>query len=167
MPPTQPLLVLASALLAAAFSGGGGSGDADDGSPLAQSCDALTLCEIPDNGTTRCPDGMSKVAPPVRSDVYVLATEDGSTSYTPGELLPLTISVTQRRIIAKRDRGATLGGNESSKYIGLLLYAVQLGDATEAKVGSWEIPLEVPPRFWLPPDPGCAARAVMHANAAP
>ena len=167
MPPAQPLLLLASALLAAAFSSGGGSGDADDGSPLAQTCDALTLCTIPDNGTTRCPDGMHMVAPPVRSDVYVLATEDGSASYTPGQLLPLTISVTRRRIVGKRDLGATLVGNESSKYIGLLLYAVSLGDAAETKVGSWEIPLEVPPRFWLPPDLGCAAQAVMHANAAP
>ena len=135
MPPAQPLLLLASALLSAAFSGGGGSGDADDGSPLAQTCDALTLCAIPDNGTTRCPDGMHMVAPPVRSDVYFLATEDGSASYTPGELLLLTISVTRRRIIGKRDRGATLVGNESSKYIGLLLYAVQMGDAAETKVG--------------------------------
>ena len=52
---------------------------------------------------------------------------------------------------------------ESAKYIGLLLYAV---DATEQKVGSWELPTTPPATFWTPPDsPGCSGFAVMHADA--
>ena len=39
------------------------------------------------------------------------------------------------------------------------------GDATEAKVGQWELPAEVPPRFHTPTDAGCGGRALMHANA--
>ena len=153
---------------ATAFSGGGGSGETDDGSPILQTCDALSLCTIPDaSGTFHCPDGMHLVAPPTRSDVYVLATEDGSTSYVPGQLVPLIIAVTQKQIVGWQDRGMTNTSLESSKYIGLLLYAVQEGDATETKMGDWEVPIEVPARFWLPPDPGCAAKAVMHASASP
>ena len=33
------------------------------------------------------------------------------------------------------------------------------------QVGSWEIPLEEGARFWMPPDPGCAGHALMHADA--
>ena len=53
---------------------------------------------------------------------------------------------------------------ESSKYIGLLLYAV---DANEVKVGSWEIPYQAPPQFWTPPDTGCGGISLMHADAQP
>ena len=53
-------------------------------------------------------------------------------------------------------------GNESAKYLGLLLYAV---DEHERKVGSWEIPLESDGKFWLPPDPACEGRSLMHADA--
>ena len=98
--------------------------DGDDGTPLIQTCDAIGLCNIPDTATDaitayRCPDGMSAVAPPVRSPVYVLGTEDGATSYTPGKLVPLTLRVTQKQIMGKRDRGTANSGNESSKYIGI------------------------------------------------
>ena len=151
-----------------AFSGGGGSGDADDGTPLVQTCDALTLCTIPDgSGGLQCPAGMALVAPPTRSAIYEITTEDGSSSYRPGSLVPLTLRVTQKRIMGKKNRGTTNTSLESSKYIGLLLYAVREGDALEHKVGGWEIPGEMPQRFWLPPDLGCSHRAVMHANAMP
>ena len=46
--------------------------------------------------------------------------------------------------------------------ISSLRYAV---DANERKVGGWAIPLESPMRFWLPPDPGCEGRSLMHAGA--
>ena len=69
--------------------------------------------------------------------------------------------------MGKRSRGAQNTSLESAKYIGLLLYAVREGDASERKIGSFEVPGEVPPRFWLPPDPGCSQRALMHASAVP
>jgi hypothetical protein len=53
---------------------------------------------------------------------------------------------------------------ESAKYIGLLLYAV---DASEAKVGTWELAETPPVRFWTPPEAGCGGKAVMHADAQP
>ena len=53
---------------------------------------------------------------------------------------------------------------ESSKFIGILLYAV---DAMEEKVGTWEIPPEIPIRFWTPSDPGCDGKALMHRDASP
>ncbi len=152
-----------------AFSAGGGSGTTDTGTPILQSCDAISLCRIPDDdsGGYRCPDGMTKVAPPERSTIYQLETEDASTTYAADSLIPLTLSVTRKQIMGKRDRGMTNSSLESSKYIGLLLYAVRRGDMRERKVGSWEIPYEAPPRFWTPPDPGCAQRSLMHANAMP
>ena len=52
----------------------------------------------------------------------------------------------------------------SSKYIGLLLYAVNAG---EVKVGTWELPMVEPVMFWTPPDPLCGGNAVMHADATP
>ena len=162
-------LILLFTAAAVAFSGGGGSGDADDGTPLAQTCDAIGLCTIPDttNGTFRCPDGMTQTAAPVRSPVYQLATEDGSTSYAPGSIVPLILTVTRKQIIGKAERGTVNTSLESAKYIGLLMYAVREGDAAERKVGSWEVPVEVPSRFWVPPDAGCAERALMHSTAMP
>ena len=154
--------------IAAAFSGGGGSGETDSGAPIQQSCDAIGVCALPDeDGSLKCPDGMHKVAPPVRSEVYVLATEAGGTTYVPGELVPLTLTVTQRQILGMVDKGRGNTTLESAKYIGLLLYAVREGDAKERKIGSWEIPLQVPPRFWTPPDPSCGGKAVMHRSSSP
>ena len=98
--------------IAAAFSGGGGSGETDSGAPIQQSCDAIGVCALPDeDGSLKCPDGMHKVAPPVRSEVYVLATEAGGTTYVPGELVPLTLTVTQRQILGLVDKGR---GNTTS-----------------------------------------------------
>ena len=141
----------------AAFSSGGGSGLDDHGLPFLQSCDALNLC-LPDT----CPPGMTAVAPPDRSEVYRFGTASGATSYVPEQLVPMQLNITSRTIIGKRDAGTTLVGNETAKYLGLLLYAV---DRFEAKVGTWEIPLDATPRFWLPPDPGCAGHALMHTDA--
>ena len=153
---------------AVAFSSGGGSGELDDGVLILQSCDALNLCKRPDGeGGFMCPDGMTKVAPPVRTQVYSFTAEDGSTSYTPGSLVPLTLRTTRKQILGKRERGNVTTQLESSKYIGLLIYAVRAGDSRERKVGSWEVPGEVPPRFWVPPDPGCMSRSLMHASAMP
>ena len=53
-------------------------------------------------------------------------------------------------------------GNETAKYLGVLMYAV---DRFETKVGSWRIALDETPRFWLPPDPGCGGHALMHSDA--
>jgi len=66
---------------------------------------------------------------------------------TPGELVTITIDV--------------LG--KGSKYIGLLLYAVEDG-ALETKVGEWVLPPEGgSPQFWTPPE--CTGKAVMHTDA--
>ena len=136
---TEPTKVLAAAVLllflpaCGAFSDGGRGPlqTDDDGVPLIQTCDAIALCNIPDaeTGGTRCPDGMTKVAPPKRSEVYALATEDGSTTYTPGKIVPLTISVTRKRIMGKTERGTLNSSLESAKYLGLLLYAVKEGNS--------------------------------------
>ena len=48
---------------------------------------------------------MVSVAPPRRSEVYSLATADGSTGYTPGKIVPLELSVTRKQIMGKRNRG--------------------------------------------------------------
>ena len=112
-----------------------------------------------------CPNGMTAVAPPERSPIYRLTA--ASTHWVPGELLHLELRVMQRTIIGKKGSGKLLElrWNESAKYIGVLLYAVRTGDYAERKVGSWEIPLELPARFHTPDDPGCHNRALMHAGA--
>ena len=149
-------LCLCYAARACAFSEGGGNGDDDDGNPFLQACDALSVCE------PACPVGMTAVAPPIRSAAYRFGTADGAASYGPGQLVALTLNVMERTIPGKRDAGATTIGNETAKYLGLLLYAV---DAAERKVGSWELPLEVGGTFWLPPDPACEGKSLMHADA--
>ena len=144
---------------AVAFSGGGGSGTDKHGRPYHQSCDAIGVCAA--GGV--CPPGMASVAPPERSAVYLLETVDGTSSYGPGKIVTLELKLTKPRIASKEQAGRIVGArNESSKYLGLLLYVV---DAFERKVGAWEVPLQTPPRFWTPPDPGCAGRALMHAGA--
>jgi hypothetical protein len=145
------------ATLALAFSSGGGTGVDEHGFPFLQSCDALYVC-----GSGVCPAGMTAVAPPNRSSTYMLGTQSGTTSYVPNTLLPLLINVTQPTIVGKRNAGQKTVGQESAKYLGLLLYAV---DKNERKVGGWAIPLQTPMRFWLPPDPGCEGRSLMHASA--
>ena len=142
-----------------AFSGGGGSGNDGEGKPYLQACDAVTLC-----ATGVCPAGMVMVAPPERSPIYRLDVADSATSYVPERLVTLQLTVTSPRILSKENAGYIVGArNETSKYLGLLLYAV---DASEQKVGGWEIPLEEPRRFWTPPDePGCGGKALMHAGA--
>ena len=150
-------LVISFLPAAIAFSQGGGEGVDNHGNPFLQSCDALNLC-----APAVCPPGMTAVAPPERSAVYSFGTVGGEASYVPGELVPMQLNVTSRTIIGKRDAGSTLVGNESAKYLGLLLYAV---DRYEAKVGTWAIALDATPRFWLPPDPGCADHALMHIDA--
>lgn len=142
--------------IAAAFSSGGGNGIDENGIPFMQSCDAISVCQ------PVCPPGMTAVAPPERSSVYQLRVADSTISYHPGELVPLELEVTQRTIPGKRNAGAKIVGNETAKYLGLLLYAV---DDQEVKVGSWVLPLETPARFWLPKDPGCSGKSVMHADA--
>jgi hypothetical protein len=142
--------------IAIAFSTGGGQGNDDNGNPFLQACDALYVCQ------PVCPAGMTAVAPPVRSSVYQFRAVSGATTYEPDELTPFELSVTSRTIQGKRSAGTTLVGNETAKYLGILLYAV---DRFENKVGRWEIPLEANGRFWAPPDPGCEGRSLMHADA--
>ena len=155
-------LITLFAPLLHAFSTGGGLG-------FIQLCDAVDFCS---SGT--CPRGMHLVAPPTRSSVYQLRTGDlqpvaqDPTSYVPGELVKVYVRVTSRMIPAKYEAGARTGRNESAKYLGILLYAVRLGDMNEEKIGFWELPPNEPAKFWRPPDlPGCDGKAVMHADAEP
>ena len=150
-------VVLLSIISAAdAFSSGASVGeDLPQGHPM-QACDAIGVCAL------GCPTGMTAVAPPTRSLAYsVTGPEEG---YTPGELVEVHVSVHQRLLRNKLQAGQADGEMVSAKYIGLLLYAVATGDATETKLGVWEQPAEKPPRFWSPPDPGCDGRALMHAD---
>ena len=168
-----------------AYSGGGGEGGE------GQTCDAIGLCDLPwEGGVVSCPPGMTMVAPPERSDVYSVSSP--TTTYVSSELVEIHVRVTVPLIQAKRNAGVlqcscnstvdncalgylpcdetlTEPYLESSKYIGLLLNAVREGDEAEAKVGEWEIPAEIPPRFHTPidgsPETGCGGRALMHANA--
>ena len=122
-----------------AFSGGGGT----TGSAV-QLCDAISTCGSA-SPTGRyapgpCPRGMHLVAPPERTPVYTLRTGDGNLAddpraYVPGELVTLFVRLTHRMIPRKMDAGRTILANESAKYIGLLLYAVQVGDTSETKIG--------------------------------
>ena len=97
------MLSLAALLLVPAYSGGGGEGGS------GQTCDAINLCNVNWDGATSasCPPGMTKVAPPERSDTYTLRTGDGAdvgsdpTHYVPGELLPLYMRVVKRTIVGK------------------------------------------------------------------
>ena len=118
---------------------------------------------MPPQDLDLCPNGMTLVAPPERSSAYRLTS--ATSTYVPGKLLDLELSVMQRLIVGKKHAGRALARNESAKYIGLLLYAVRVGDASETKVGRWDIPLQQPPKFHTPEDPGCAGQALMHANA--
>ncbi len=178
------LIVGQACTLADGFSGGGGNGQrpSSDAADLVQTCDAINICGVPPHGV--CPSGMTLVAPPERSWVYTLRTGDTGpafadpTSYIPGELMTLYLRITSRVIMGKEDAGRRHAGqrcvyhrcvyNESSKYIGSLLYAVAAGDPTETKVGDWEVLLEERQKFWRPPDePGCNRKAVMHAGPEP
>ena len=136
------LLLLMQPQRAAAFSMGGGNGYDEAGQPLVQWCDAISLCKpTPPDGRLVCPTGMSAVAPPERSSVYVFGTaRPNVTSYQPGELLPFELRVTSRTILGKRNAGNKTMGEETAKYIGVLMYAV---DSSEQKVGTWDIPLSV------------------------
>ena len=154
-----------AALTALAFSSGGGE-EGRQGSPTAQSCDAIYLCAF-----GGCPPGMTLVAPPERSTAYTLRTGDGPDpnndpkTYVPGELMPLYLRVTRKMIPGKEESGTKIVANENAKYIGLLVYAVASADLNEAKVGGWEVALEGQPTFWTPPDePGCNGRALMHTD---
>lgn len=143
------------------------SGGAVDRTP-PQLCDAIGVCKY------GCPTGMTKVANPERSAAYTLRTGDREPwrdprSYVPGELLPLYVRVVKRMIPGKGfcqepyndgkyfREVPCITGNESAKYIGLLLYAVKTGDQSETKVGSWDIPLQVQALTTSEPnEPECA-----------
>ena len=168
------LLIVSFPALAAGFSGGGGNGQrpSSDSEDLVQTCDAINVCGVPPNGV--CPSGMTLVAPPERSYVYTLRTaltghpSSDPSSYIPGEIMTLYLRTMKRVILGKAEAGRRIEGNESSKYIGSLLYAVASGDPTEAKVGDWEVLLEERQKFWRPPDmPGCNRKVVMHAGPEP
>lgn len=78
----------------------------------APTCDALGVCQ---SGT--CPPGMDKVSPPVRNTKYTIRTGDGNPaddpiSYEPDSIVEIHIRTT----------------DYNSKYIGLLIYAVELDE---------------------------------------
>ena len=174
-----PCLAVAAVVITPVFAFSGGGGESGEG----QTCDAINLCDVNWEGSgISCPPGMTKVAPPERSPVYEFSSS--VSSYVPNELVEVELRVTARLIQKKLNAGVlqcecadcglgytACGGTntvphmENAKYIGLLMYAVRVGDANEVKVGSWEIAEEVPPRFVTPPDPGCDGRALMHASA--
>ena len=144
-------------------------------------------------GQATCPHGMHLVRQPEKSATYSVRAGDGTsasadpTAYAPGELVEIHVRTTSAWIQGRRSTGGiglpqcyaslhstdfgqcTGAANEyamleSSKFIGLLLYAV---DANEAKVGGWEISPAIPQRFWTPPDAGCAGKALMHKDPSP
>ena len=178
------LLTLSAPPLVAAFSSGGGSGKDNNGLPFLQSCDALTVCVpvCPGNDGCGTADALG---------VYSFGTKNGDTSYEPDSLIPMEVahrlsnpglalpyppahqshvrtlvcdsSISPPRTIqGKRNAGALTLGNETAKYLGVLMYAV---DRFETKVGTWEVALDATTRFWTPPDPGCGGHALMHADA--
>ena len=57
--------------------------------------------------------------------------------------------------------GAEIPAWEQSKYMGLVMYAV---DESGQKIGEWDIIPETPPNWWTPPDAGCGGKSLMHAN---
>ena len=67
----------------------------------------------------------------------------------------------------KVTRGCTLTGPvmETSKYLGLLMYAVKADDPNETKVGGWEVPVEPSARFKTMGGPGCDDRALVQTGA--
>ena len=107
-----------AALTALAFSSGGGE-EGRQGSPTAQSCDAIYLCAF-----GGCPPGMTLVAPPERSTAYTLRTGDGPDpsndpkTYVPGELMPLYLRVTRKMIPGKEESGTKTVANENAKWSG-------------------------------------------------
>ena len=161
-------LILLFTAAAVAFSGGGGSGDADDGTPLAQTCDAIGLCTIPDttNGIAFAPrwhdtNGGARALPGVPAG-------DGRRLDELRARFDRAAHSHRHTQADYRQGGARHGQHKpriGCKDIGLLMYAVREGDAAERKVGSWEVPVEVPSKdFWVPPDAGCAERALMHSR---
>ena len=153
-------------------------------------CDAIKICQL--DGSTMCPQGMEYVAPPQRTSSYTIEAEGGAT-YVPGELITLHLRVASPTIQGKRNAGAlqcrctgkcgpycdcgkaatakctptTTPFMESSKYIGLMMYAVRADDPTEAKVGTFEIPREASPRFALMGGEGCDGRTLVQRSALP
>jgi len=137
----------------------------------AKKCDALGLCTVPSSGAglnaetgeVTCPPGMDLVSPPRRSDAYVVSTapvgQTGPTSYTPGQWMDIYVT--------------TVGPNYM-KFLGILMYAVQLSDGLgpegcpspgcegkdEVKLGSWEVTNEL----FQVSEP-CEGQAVTHSNA--
>ena len=109
------LLLLAALPLVSTFSSGGGQGEDEHGNPFLQSCDALYVC------APTCPPGMTAVAPPNRTNTYRLGTALDTTTYEPEMLVTLYLNITKRRIPGKRNAGAKIVGDESAKYLGLLL----------------------------------------------
>ena len=91
-------LLLANTLT---YSSGGARGGGEE-----QTCDAIGVCA---SGT--CPTGMTLVAPPERSDVYHIRTARGAdpqqdpSSYVPGELVTIWITVEKRLIQRRMDKG--------------------------------------------------------------
>lgn len=151
-------------------------------------CDAIGVC-----GGNACPEGMHLVGAPKRTAAYAVETD--GTSYFPGSLVQIRIRVAQPTIQKQLNAGTPqcecssgkgrcgpncdcgakikkckVTGNpfmESSKYIGLLVYAVKANDPTEEKVGTWELPDEDPPRFGIMQSPSCDGRAIAQISAQP
>ena len=139
------------------YSGGGGEGGA------GQSCDAIDLCSV----QNKCPFGMDKVARPERSSVYSLTSSFSSYVPGELIELHLRVTARriQKKLnagvrqcqcdkaaagcddilgfmpcgdaYAEGTATATEPYLESAKWIGVLLYAVREGDASEVKVGEW------------------------------
>lgn len=130
----------------------------------APTCDALGVCA---SGT--CPPGMDKVSPPVRNDKYSIRTGDGelnldTTEYIPGEIMDIHVR--------------TLGYN--SKYIGILIYAVEYDEggqydesgcaspgcdgSVEVRTGSWVVAPGEPFRQSEICDEALTHKSAVHKN---
>lgn len=66
-----------------------------------------------------------------------------------------------------RDSNASASAANAFAWWCRLVYAVKVGDPTEAKVGSWEMPVEVSPRFFVQTTPSCDGKAIVQASAVP
>ena len=141
---------------------------------------------------------MELVGPPTRSDIYSIEADGGSAYVPGGLVtihIRVTQPTIQSKRYAGMNQcecsgnrcpsmrssagGCNCTGNhrrcnigaaitEPSKYLGLLMYAVREGDPTEAKLGSWEFPIEADAaRFQSMTGADCEGKAVVQTSAIP
>ena len=154
-------------------------------------CDAINVCP---GGT--CPAGMELVGPPLRSAVYRVETDAPTYTPGALVPIRIKVTQPQIASIRNAGKpqcpctGRRCPGGamatvcdcdlvqrqctvdqanpilETSKYLGLLMYAVKANDPSEEKVGSWEIPSDgATPRFAAMEGEGCEGKALVQTSA--